>query len=129
MEEEYEAAGGEVLLESEDNDGWLATHGKPKGMFLTEFCLCLCITYLTLCLCIFLFFLEGKSEEDEDLPSMESLEISKNDSVKPTSSSVRAEEEDDIPDMEEFEEADNIIITDPVSYSNFIILEGLGLYE
>ncbi len=32
VEEEYEAAGGEVLLDNEDNDGWLATHGKPKGM-------------------------------------------------------------------------------------------------
>lgn len=31
VEEEYEAAGGEVLLDNEDNDGWLATHGKPKG--------------------------------------------------------------------------------------------------
>uniref|UniRef100_A0A368UHR6 Autophagy-related protein 3 n=1 Tax=Glycine max TaxID=3847 RepID=A0A368UHR6_SOYBN len=30
VEEEYEAAGGEVLLDDEDNDGWLATHGKPK---------------------------------------------------------------------------------------------------
>ncbi|XP_047942377.1 autophagy-related protein 3 isoform X3 [Salvia hispanica] len=29
--EEYEAAGGEVLVDNEDNDGWLATHGKPKG--------------------------------------------------------------------------------------------------
>ena len=37
VEEEYEAAGGEVLLDNEDNDGWLATHGKPKGMFLTAF--------------------------------------------------------------------------------------------
>ncbi|GFY87836.1 Xanthine/uracil permease family protein [Actinidia rufa] len=27
-EEEYEAAGGEALL---DNDGWLGTHGKPKS--------------------------------------------------------------------------------------------------
>lgn len=34
VEEEYEAAGGEVLLDGEDNDGWLATHGKPKGVFL-----------------------------------------------------------------------------------------------
>ncbi|PPR88697.1 hypothetical protein GOBAR_AA31991 [Gossypium barbadense] len=32
VEEEYEAAGGEVLLDNEDNDGWLATHGKPKGI-------------------------------------------------------------------------------------------------
>ncbi|KAI9081594.1 hypothetical protein K1719_036480 [Acacia pycnantha] len=89
VEEEYEAAGGEVLLDNEDNDGWLATHGKPK---------------------------EGKPDEDEDLPSMESLEISKKDSVKPISSNMGGEEEDDIPDMEEFEEADNIIITDPSTY-------------
>ncbi|KAL8473480.1 hypothetical protein ACS0TY_019231 [Phlomoides rotata] len=26
IKEEYEAAGGEVLLDNEDNDGWLATH-------------------------------------------------------------------------------------------------------
>lgn len=32
VEEEYEASGGEVLLDGDDNDGWLATHGKPKGM-------------------------------------------------------------------------------------------------
>lgn len=32
VEEEYEAAGGEVLLDGDDNDGWLATHGKPKGI-------------------------------------------------------------------------------------------------
>ncbi|KAK4285150.1 hypothetical protein QN277_001887 [Acacia crassicarpa] len=89
VEEEYEAAGGEVLLDNEDNDGWLATHGKPK---------------------------EGKPDEDEDLPSMESLEISKKDSVKPISSNMGGEEEDDIPDMEEFEEADNIIMTDPSTY-------------
>ncbi|KAK4285151.1 hypothetical protein QN277_001887 [Acacia crassicarpa] len=88
VEEEYEAAGGEVLLDNEDNDGWLATHGKPKG----------------------------KPDEDEDLPSMESLEISKKDSVKPISSNMGGEEEDDIPDMEEFEEADNIIMTDPSTY-------------
>ncbi|KAF3537842.1 hypothetical protein F2Q69_00018531 [Brassica cretica] len=29
--EDYEAAGGEVLVDDEDNDGWLATHGRPKG--------------------------------------------------------------------------------------------------
>ncbi|XP_028753495.1 autophagy-related protein 3 isoform X2 [Neltuma alba] len=88
VEEEYEAAGGEVLLDNEDNDGWLATHGKPKG----------------------------KSDEDENLPSMESLEISKKDSVKPISSNRGVDEDDDIPDMEEFEEADNIIVTDPSTY-------------
>ncbi|XWS32400.1 hypothetical protein CRYUN_Cryun23aG0156300 [Craigia yunnanensis] len=30
VEEEYEAAGGEVFLDNEDSDGWLVTHGKPK---------------------------------------------------------------------------------------------------
>ena len=33
LEEEYEV-GGEVLIDNEDNDGWLATHGNPKGVFL-----------------------------------------------------------------------------------------------
>lgn len=31
VEEDYEAAGGEVLLDNDDDDGWLATHGKPNG--------------------------------------------------------------------------------------------------
>ncbi|RWW40463.1 hypothetical protein BHE74_00054127 [Ensete ventricosum] len=33
MEEEYDAAGGEFLLgdDDDDGDGWLATHGMPKG--------------------------------------------------------------------------------------------------
>ncbi|TXG48413.1 hypothetical protein EZV62_027707 [Acer yangbiense] len=30
VEEEYEGAGGEILV---DNDGWLATYGKPKDQF------------------------------------------------------------------------------------------------
>ncbi|MCE3050295.1 E2-like enzyme [Datura stramonium] len=50
VEEEYEAAGGEVLLDNEDNDGWLATHGKPK---------------------------EKNGAEDDNLPSIEALEINK----------------------------------------------------
>ncbi|XP_027355434.1 autophagy-related protein 3 [Abrus precatorius] len=89
VEEEYEAAGGEVLLDDEDNDGWLATHGKPK---------------------------ETKSDEDENLPSMESLEISKKSSIKQISSYMGSEEEEDIPDMAEFEETDNVIETDPSTY-------------
>ncbi|KAI4323836.1 hypothetical protein L6164_023412 [Bauhinia variegata] len=89
VEEEYEASGGEVLVDNEDNDGWLATHGKPK---------------------------ENKSDEDEDLPSMESLEISKKNSIQPIPSYMGHEEEDDIPDMAEFEESDNIIATDPSTY-------------
>jgi ubiquitin-like-conjugating enzyme ATG3 len=41
IEEEYEAAGGEVLLDDEDNDGWLATHGKPKGVYSIELEACI----------------------------------------------------------------------------------------
>ncbi|PON85573.1 Autophagy-related protein [Trema orientale] len=88
VEEEYEAAGGEVLLDNEDNDGWLATHGKPK---------------------------EGKSAEEENLPSMENLEISKNRAVKLTPSYFGGDDEEDIPDMADFEEPDNIIETDPAT--------------
>ncbi|TKY68007.1 Autophagy-related protein 3 [Spatholobus suberectus] len=89
VEEEYEAAGGEVLLDDEDNDGWLATHGKPK---------------------------ETKSEEDENLPSMESLEISRKSSIKQIPSYMGAEEEEDIPDMAEFEDTSNVIENDPSTY-------------
>lgn len=46
---------------------------------------------------------------------MESLEISKNSSIKQISSYMGGGEDDDIPDMAEFEETDNIIETDPVS--------------
>ncbi|XP_058744275.1 autophagy-related protein 3 [Vicia villosa] len=89
IEEEYEAAGGEVLLDDEENDGWLATHGKPK---------------------------ETKSDEDENLPSMETLEISEKSSMKPISSFKEGEDDEDIPDMAEFTEYDNIIETDPSTY-------------
>ncbi|KAL7146564.1 hypothetical protein ABFS83_06G050100 [Erythranthe nasuta] len=88
IEEEYEAAGGEVLLDNEDNDGWLATHGKPK---------------------------ENKNDEDENLPSMETLEISKKDTIQPIPSYFGEEEEEDIPDMAEFEDADNLIENDPAT--------------
>ncbi|KAJ1384594.1 Autophagy-related protein 3, N-terminal [Sesbania bispinosa] len=88
IEEEYEAAGGEVLLDDEDNDGWLATHGKPK---------------------------ETKSDEDDNLPSMESLEISKKSPIKQIPSYMGAEDDEDIPDMAEFEETDNVIETDPAT--------------
>ncbi|KAH6823348.1 autophagy 3 [Perilla frutescens var. hirtella] len=88
IEEEYEAAGGEVLLDNEDNDGWLATHGKPK---------------------------ENKNEEDDNLPSMETLEISKMNNTIQSISSYFGGEEDDIPDMAEFEEADNLVENDPAT--------------
>ncbi|KAK4489414.1 hypothetical protein RD792_005223 [Penstemon davidsonii] len=87
IEEEYEAAGGEVLLENEDDDGWLATHGNPS---------------------------ENKNE-DEDVPSMETLDISKKNKIQPISSYFGGEEEEEIPDMEEFEEADNLVENDPAT--------------
>ncbi|KAL6129095.1 hypothetical protein ACLB2K_072448 [Fragaria x ananassa] len=89
VEEEYEAAGMEVLIDNEDNDGWLATHGKPKET-------------------------KDRSSEEENFPSIDSLEISKDNSVNSAPSQGGAEDEDDIPDMADFEE-DNIEI-DPGTY-------------
>lgn len=120
IEEEYEAAGGEVLLDNEDNDGWLATHGKPKGMygcslvfiFLNEKISTLLVTKLLL-LGSCLLCLENKNDEDDNLPSMDTLEISKKNTIQSISSYFGGEEED-IPDMAEFEEADNLVENDPV---------------
>lgn len=88
VEEEYEAAGGEVLIDNDDNDGWLATHGKPK---------------------------ETNSAEEENLPSMETLEISKGRGIQPISSYLGGEEEEDIPDMADFEHTENLVETDPAT--------------
>ncbi|XP_021904968.1 autophagy-related protein 3-like [Carica papaya] len=87
VEEEYEAAGGEVLLDNEDNDGWLATHGKPKD----------------------------KYDEDENLPTMEPLETNKRNIIQSISTYFGGEEEEDIPDMAGYAEPDNIIETDPAT--------------
>ncbi|KAL9274812.1 Autophagy-related protein [Drosera capensis] len=89
VEEEYDAAGDEVLLENEDNDGWLATHGQPK---------------------------EAEYDVVEDLPSMESLQISKKGTIQSIPSYFgNSEVEEDIPDMDEYEEQDNVIETDPAT--------------
>lgn len=91
VEEEYDAAGGEVLLDNDDDDdddGWLATHGKPK---------------------------EVNSNEEENLPSMETLEISKGRGIQPISSYLGGEEEEDIPDMADFEHTENMVETDPAT--------------
>ncbi|XP_041992113.1 autophagy-related protein 3 [Salvia splendens] len=85
--EEYEAAGGEVLVDDEDNDGWLATHGKPKE----------------------------KTDDNDNVPSMEALEISKKNTTIQSIPSYFVGEEDDIPDMEEFDEADNVVENDPAT--------------
>lgn len=89
IEEEYEAAGGEVLLDNEDNDGWLATHGKPK---------------------------ESKQGEEDDLPSMETLEVSKKSPIQSISSYFGGgDDDDDIPDMAGYDDDDNVIESDPAT--------------
>lgn len=121
VEEEYEAAGGEVLLDNEDNDGWLATHGKPKGMLCLEISdIIFQVNQLPdlwnshkILTHTVSHFVEGKSAEEENLPSMENLEISKNKAVKFTPSYFGGDDEEDIPDMADYEEPDNVI--DPVS--------------
>ncbi|KAF3321254.1 Autophagy-related protein 3 [Carex littledalei] len=89
VEEEYEAAGGEVLLDNDDNEGWLATHGKPKE----------------------------NNQEEENLPSMDALEISKENKggIKSIPAYFGGEEDDDIPDMEGFEDSDNLAESDPAT--------------
>lgn len=59
----------------------------------------------------------GKGNEDENLPSMDALEINERNTIQSTNKSYGGEEEEDIPDMEEFGEADNVVDNDPVSWS------------
>lgn len=61
-----------------------------------------------------IYFLENNGAEDDDLPSMEALEINKNNTIQSIPSYFGCEEDEDIPDMGEYEEADNLIDTDPV---------------
>ncbi|KAK4749680.1 hypothetical protein SAY87_027129 [Trapa incisa] len=88
VEEEYEAAGGEVLLDNDDNDGWLATHGKPR---------------------------ETKLDENERLPSIENLDVSTKSGIQSIPSYFGRDEEEDIPDMAEFDDPSNLIETDPAT--------------
>lgn len=62
-------------------------------------------------------FTESKGSDDEDVPSMDALELGKRNTIKSIPSYFGGEEEEDIPDIAEFEEPDNLIETDPVSYS------------
>lgn len=62
------------------------------------------------------FELSGTKGADEDvLPSMESLEISKAGAIKPIPSYFGGEEEEDIPDMEDYADSENLVETDPAS--------------
>ncbi|WOL10203.1 autophagy-related protein [Canna indica] len=98
VEEEYDAAGGEFLLaneEDDDDDGWLATHGLPKGT---------------------------KSSDEEGLPSMESLEISKGGAIRSIPSYFGGEEEEDIPDMADYEDSESFVETDPATLQSTYIV-------
>uniref|UniRef100_A0A0D9XMF5 Uncharacterized protein n=1 Tax=Leersia perrieri TaxID=77586 RepID=A0A0D9XMF5_9ORYZ len=85
LEEEYDAAGAEVVLgDDEDGEGWLATHGVQAS----------------------------KQEEEEDIPSMDTLNIGKTEGIKSIPSYFNAgnkgeEEEEDIPDMDTYEDTGN----------------------
>ena len=57
-----------------------------------------------------------KGSEDENLPSMDALDVNEKRGIRSIPTYFGAEEEDDdIPDMEEFDEADNVVENDPVS--------------
>ncbi|XP_074291058.1 autophagy-related protein 3 [Silene latifolia] len=84
LEQECEDAGGEVLLENDDDDGWLATHGKPK---------------------------ETKIGEEEDLPSMDSLQITESRPMPSISSYFGGDDDGDIPDLADYEGEDNLVET------------------
>ena len=56
-----------------------------------------------------------KTDDNDNVPSMETLEISKKNTSIQSIPSYFVGEEDDIPDMEEFDEADNVVENDPVS--------------
>ncbi|CAA7399732.1 unnamed protein product [Spirodela intermedia] len=88
VEEEYEAAGGEVLLDNDENDGWLATHGKPK---------------------------ETQPNEEETIPSMESLAINSEGPIRSISTYFGGAEEEDIPDMASYGDPDNLLDVDPAT--------------
>lgn len=64
----------------------------------------------------FLCSLESIDDEDDNLPSMETLEISKKNTIQSIPSYFGGEEEEEIPDMAEFDDADNLVENDPVSW-------------
>ncbi|KAL5679201.1 hypothetical protein ACJX0J_005586, partial [Zea mays] len=91
VEEEYDAAGAEVVLD-EDGEGWLATHGVQAS----------------------------KPEEEEDIPSMDTLDIGRSDGIKSIPSYFsggKDEEEEDIPDMDTYEDTGDICIASNDKYS------------
>lgn len=64
------------------------------------------------------FLLENKPDDDDDLPSMETVEIGHTKPIRSIPTYFGGEEEEDIPDMVEYDEPDNLIEMDPVSSCN-----------
>lgn len=67
-----------------------------------------------------LFHAEEKSDEEENLPSLEALEISRTKVVKSIPNYFGGEDEDDVPDLDDIEETDNVVGTDAVCKLNFM---------
>lgn len=111
VEEEYDAAGAEVVLD-EDGEGWLATHGV-QGQYPYKCCLVFHSELYDLN-CFFwgpLLMLASKPEEEEDIPSMDTLDIGRSDGIKSIPSYFsggKDEEEEDIPDMDTYEDTGDI---------------------
>lgn len=64
----------------------------------------------------------SENNQEEDLPSMDALEISKENKggIKSIPTYFGGEEDDDIPDMEGFEDSDNLAESDPVNAPPFL---------
>uniref|UniRef100_A0A0E0IWH0 Autophagy-related protein 3 n=1 Tax=Oryza nivara TaxID=4536 RepID=A0A0E0IWH0_ORYNI len=98
LEEEYDAAGAEVVLgDDEDGEGWLATHGVQAS----------------------------KPEEEEDIPSMDTLDIGKTEGINSIlsyfSAGKKAEEEEDIPDMDTYEDTGNDSVKSLKMTTSFVL--------
>ena len=67
-----------------------------------------------------------RNDVEENLPSMETLEIKQNETVRSIPSYFGGENEEDIPDMADYEEADNVIETDAATLQLiYLVLKSL----
>lgn len=92
IEEDYKAAGGEVLLDNDGEDGWLATHGFDRE----------------------------KKDEDEIVPSMDTQESSARPSRSFGPLVPQEDDEDDVLDMEDVGD-DNLVETDDSTLQRYLI--------
>lgn len=88
IEEDCEAAGGEILLDSDDDGGWLATHGKPSDL---------------------------DSGKEENIPLMV-VESDQQQRLHIIPKYAGSDDDEGIPDMADYEESENDIATLAPSY-------------